>query len=52
MDYSEYYHENVIDHKPLPESSWTLRVRSYITNHVSIWNNWLYYQTNDNRNSF
>ena len=52
MDYSEYYYGNVTDYKPLPESSWALRVTSYVTNHASICNDWLHYQSIENRNIF
>ena len=52
MDYSEYYHGNVTDGSPLPEGSWALRVTSYVTNHTSIWNNWLHNESNEEKNSF
>ena len=52
MDYSEYYHGNVTDHTNLPEGSWALQVTSYVTNHASIWNNWLHSQLIENRNIF
>ena len=51
MDYSEYYHGNVKGHKPLPEGQWALRVTSYVTNYVSIWNSWLHCQNIENGNS-
>ena len=52
MDYSNTYHGNITDGKPLPPGSWALRITTYGTNHCSTWNAWLKKQNSENRNFF
>ena len=51
MNYSEYYYQNITNHKALSKGLWALRVTMYVINHASIWNNWLHYQTIKQRNN-
>ena len=52
IDYSNIYYRNITDRKPLPNGSWALRITSYVTIHVSTWNQWLHGQSMNERNKF
>ena len=52
MVYSNIFHGNVTDGKPLSVGFGALRITNYVTNHSTIWNSWLQEKTFDENTTF